>query len=537
MWRAAIRKELKKMEDHKVWILVNKSKMMKENRKAIKNKWIFEIKRSGIFRSRLVACGYSQIPGIDFTDIYSPVMCDTTMRILLIVVIVKGYVTRILDIETAFLHGILKEGEQVYMQVPAGVTHEQDEVILLIKTIYGLVQSARAFFMLLVKVLKELGFTQSPADPCLFTRRGTNGQCVYIGIYVDDLLIVGDQDAVNKCIRDIKTRFNVTVEESLSDYLSCEIQFNSNRTKAWIGQPHLIKRLEKHWGEEVKTLQKFKTPGTPSLGVLRPKEGDVLLGLHNQKHYRSGVGLLLYLVKHSRPDIANPVRELSKCNDKASPAAYKELLRVIKFVLDTKTLGLKIEPKTGILDVLDHKSSKSEGWVVYAYTDSDWAGDKDNRISVSGFVVFLHGVPILWKSKQQRSVASSSSEAEYYSLSEAAKEIKFIAQTLLTMGLKVTLPIIVRVDNIGAIFMAENASAMSRTKHVDLRYHFLREYVEEGFLRIIFVRTANNVSDGFTKNVTADTHINHMDHFVAKREWCRDNTQIQRKGVGVMNRE
>jgi hypothetical protein len=220
--------------------------------------------------------------------------------------------------------------------------------------------------------------------------------------------------------------------------------------------------------------------------------------------------MLLYLVKHSRPDIANVVRELSKVMDGATPAALKEMKRVMKFVLDTRNLGLKIEPKA---------QNNDDDWVMVVYTDSDYAGDKDNRISVSGFIIFLLGVPIMWRSKAQRSVSLSSAEAEFCSLSDAAKEIKFVFQILLSMGILVELPIIVRVDNVGAIFMTENVSTNSGTKHVDVRYHFVREFVEEGFVKIIFVRSEHNTSDGFTKNVTGDIYDAHVADYMEEKSY------------------
>ena len=193
--------------------------------------------------------------------------------------------------------------------------------------------------------------------------------------------------------------------------------------------------------------------------------------------YRTGVGMLLFLVKHSRPDIANAVRELSKVLDGPSPAALKEMKRVIKYVLDTKHYGLKIEPE----------KLKEDKWVLRVFTDSDWAGDKDNRLSVSGYVLFLMNVPILWKSKAQKLLALSSSEAEYYALSEAAKDVKFVHMLLITMGMRVELPIIVKVDNVGAIFMTENISTAGRTKHLDLRARYVNNLVEDGFMKFEFV--------------------------------------------------
>jgi hypothetical protein len=148
------------------------------------------------------------------------------------------------------------------------------------------------------------------------------------------------------------------------------------------------------------------------------------------------------------------------------------------------------------------------------YSDSDYAGDRETRVSIAGFVIYLLGVPISWKSKGMKSVALSSSEAEYVALSEAAKEVKLIYQVLRSMGVKVKLPIVVRVDNIGAIFMAENVAVSQRTKHIDVRYRFVQEFVMDGFLKIIFVRTGDNDADIFTKNLSGDLHEKHRNNMV-----------------------
>ena len=116
-----------------------------------------------------------------------------------------------------------------------------------------------------------------------------------------------------------------------------------------------------------------------------------------------------------------------------------------------------------------------------------------------------------------RSVTLSSSEAEYVALAEAAKEVKFVYQVLLSMGMKIKTPIIVRVDNVGAIFMAENVAVSQRTKHIDVKYRFVQEFVMDGFLRIIFVRTAENHADIFTKNVSGDLHDKHCANLIGKK--------------------
>jgi len=182
---------------------------------------------------------------------------------------------------------------------------------------------------------------------------------------------------------------------------------------------------------------------------------------------------------------------------------------VIKFVLDTEDYGLKIEP---------HFENANGPWTMTVFCDSNYAGDSNTRISVTGYCIFLMGVPISWRSRAQRSVTLSSSEAKFVALSEAAKEIKFIVQVLLSIGIPVKLPVIVRIDNVGAIFLAENVTTSQRTKHIDIRYHFVREFVEDSFIKIIFVRTTDNTADIFTKNVTGDLHDKHTEKLVWTEE-------------------
>jgi hypothetical protein len=326
---------------------------------------------------------------------------------------------------------------------------------------------------------------------------------------VDDNLIVGHPEAIDHTIEQLKKNgFVVKVEDDLKDYLSCEIRFNFERTKAWLGQPHLLANLERKFGKDVHCMRGTKTPGTPSFGIVRPINENEKISSEKQKLYRSGVGMLLYLVKHSRPDIANAVRELSKVLDGANMAAYKEMHRVIKYVLDTRDLGLRIEPIQG----------SEQPWELVCFSDSDYAGDPDSRRSVSGFVLYVRGVPISWRSKAQRSVALSSSEAEWVAASEAVKEVMFVLQLLQSMQIKVKLPIIVRVDNVGAIFMTKNITTTGRSKHVDIRYKFVTEYIEDGIIKVIFVKSADNDSDIMTKNLGSELHSKHAGKMISMKD-------------------
>ena len=500
-WRSAFKKELDSMEKRDVWKVIKKSDMPK-GRRCVKSKWVFDVKRNGTFKVRLVACGYTQIPGVDFTDSFAPVINDVSWRILIVLMLVWNLNATIIDVETAFLLGDLEE--EIYMTCRE--VHGDNEVLLLQHSIYGLVQAARQYYKKFISVLKKLNFEGGYPDPCLMTRRTEKG-VVFIAIWVDDSLLVGNQMAIDETINDLKNEgFTLKVEGSLHDYLSCEILIDRENKLGWIHQPHLVDKLEKKFGDEIKNLQRYRTPGTPGQGILRDTKAKIDAEKH--KIYRSGVGMLLYLIKHSRPDISNAVRELTKALDAPSPAAYKEMLRVIKYTIDTKDMALKMKP-------VEEESDGS--WTIVVYSDSDFAGDKETRVSIAGFVIYLMGVPISWKSKGMKSVTLSSSEAEYVALAEAAKEVKFVYQVLQSMGMKIKLPIIVRVDNVGAIFIAENVAVSQRTKHIDVKYRFVQEFVMDGFLRIIFVRTAENQADIFTKNVNGDLHDKHCEHLIGKK--------------------
>jgi hypothetical protein len=250
-------------------------------------------------------------------------------------------------------------------------------------------------------------------------------------------------------------------------------------------QPHLLIQLTQKFGEEIKKMRKYLTPGTPRFKIQKFTDDIEVINDDFQRKYCSGVGMLLYSTKYSRPDTSNIIRELSKCMNAATWGSYQELLRVIKFIDDTKSFGLKVIPK------LDNDFS----WNLKVFCDSDWEGDPETKVSVTGFVITLSDIPVCWRSKSQKGVTLSSTEAEYVAISEAVKEVKFIYHLLCDFHIKVKLPIIIKTDNIGAIFLTENSLTGVRTRHVDTRYHFIR--------------------DVFTKNVSHDLYVKHTKNFLA----------------------
>jgi hypothetical protein len=324
-------------------------------------------------------------------------------------------------------------------------------------------------------------------------------------IYVDDALMVGDDSAIEKTVAQLKDKVSLKEVGPLKEYVGCTIVRNGEEKRLFMCQPDLIKKMEKTFHEEIKNLREFKTPAVPGEIISRTEDETEIVDHQVHRSFRSGVGMLLYLIKFSRPDISNAVREIAKVMDGPTMIQVKSLYRLIKFVVDTKTHGLLMEPE---------ESQDNNIWTLQAYCDSDYAGDKDGRKSVSGFIVYVLGCPISWKSRKQKAVTLSSSEAEYVAISELCAEIMFLKQVLEFLKIKVALPIIVRVDNVGAIYLANNAISGPRMKHVDIRYHFVRDFIEEGTVKIVFVKSEDNDSDIFTKNLGEELFKKHSDKYI-----------------------
>ena len=275
-----------------------------------------------MYHARLVAKGFSHIPGVDFTDNYSPVVNDVTFRVVVARMLIENLMVIVVDIDIAFLNGDLEH--EIYMKNPEGYDEvinqdvDKEDCLTLQKAIYGLVQAARQFWKKIVDKMQGGSFKLSDADPCMLYKEDEKGVCIIL-IYIDDMLIIGKHEAINDAIKVLHDHFQVKDLLSLEDYLVVLIVQSDDGKKAWLGQPTFIKSLEKQFGEKVAKKKMTITRGTP--GFIGGKVDDISkVDEKTQSMYRSGVGTLLYLIKHSRPDITNPVRELSKSMDSASMA-------------------------------------------------------------------------------------------------------------------------------------------------------------------------------------------------------------------------
>lgn len=458
-----------------------------KTRHLIGMKWVFMTKVDKRLRARLVVLGYRQVLGLDYVDNHAPVVADATLRIILLVKMTRNLKLATVDIETAFLESDLEE--EIYIKLPRGLDKILDvpegHIGRINKAVYGLVQAARQFYLKMTEFLTSIGFQRSLVDPCLF-----KSDKVYILLYVDDFLLCGKQEDLESVIKLITNKFSTRVSFEVNKFIGVELLWGNNQKKLIMHQGYIIKRILEDFSAEIFDKKIPLTPAPAMSKIKLHTEDEDVLSPELQKSYMTGVGSLLYLVKYSRPDIANVTRELSKTMLRANEADYKQLLRVIKFVTSTSTLGIEYLPQVEAIK-----------WQFISYVDSDWAGNTDDRRSVSGWCIFVNNCLIGWGSRAQKNVTLASTEAEYVGLSEVSKEILFIKKVLEFFGVQINFPIIIFVDNMGAIYLAEGKGS-KRTKHIDMRYHYVREYVEDGILKIIFVRSQENMADPFTKNVS-----------------------------------
>ena len=250
MWRQAIRKEYDDMYDdmgkRKVYMVKPRSELP-ANRQYVKSKWVFKIKCDGRFRARLLACSFSK------------------NHIYLILAMVYFHLSgKIVDIKTAFLHG--EPEEKIFMECPPGMPGvTKDHIFLLLVCIYGLVQAAKLYHKNAVVMLRNIGFEGGNIDPCLFIRKDHRDLCM-VAVYVDNSILVRNLKAIDATIEELRLRkegLTLTVEDEFNDYLSCMIKLSKDRTKILVLQPHLLSNLEKKFGEESKSIEKYLTLGPP----------------------------------------------------------------------------------------------------------------------------------------------------------------------------------------------------------------------------------------------------------------------------------
>ena len=491
MWQDAISSEYNSLMRNGTWELVP----LPPNRKAINCKWIFKLKYKADgsidrFKARLVAKGYSQVQGMDYNDTFSPVVKITTIRVLLALAAMYDWEVHQLDVTTAFLYGDLSK--DIYMKQPEGyvIPGYENKVCKLKKSLYGFKQASKLWYYKFQNYLFSLGFLGIIADSNVYIKQD-NTSFIILALYVDDVILITNTIQLLKQI-DIQFRqaFAMTNHSPIHYILGIHIERNRMNRTIKIHQQKYILNILKHFqmincnpiGKPFEVnvkLTKDQRPQTPSE-----------INTMSNVPYAQAVGALGYASVTTRPALTYAVGEVSQHSINPRQAHWNAVKRIFRYLKGTIDHGIVY----GF-----NSNSPNDPKTLVGYTYADWAGDVDGRKSTSGYAFILANGVASWSSKRQQTVALSSIEAEYKAATEACKEGIWLRQLLQDIGFVQNLPTMIHCDNQSAIALTKNPQFHARTKHIEIQFHFIREVVEDGQIRLEYVHTSQNIADIFTK--------------------------------------
>lgn len=480
-WKRAMDEEYNSLIKNKTWTLAE----LPPGKKALPYKWVFKTKsdQNGNvlrYKARLVIKGYAQKGGTDYEEIYSPVVRYTTIRYLLALAARYGLEIDQMDAVSAFLQGDIDR--EIYMQQPEQYKHGS-QVCKLHKSIYGLKQASRLWNLKLNDVLHELGMQQSKTDPCVYYNAEKN---TFIAIWVDDLILFSAQEKSKMLLKEnLREHFEIKDIGPANQCVGLHITRDGD--KVMIDQEKYIKDILSRF--RMSDCKPVKTPFEVSMKFNKIMEENNLTDCP----YQQAIGSLLYVAQGTRPDISFAVNTLSRFNKNPTASHWAAVKRIFRYLQATKDLKL-VYTKDG--------NDKITG-----YCDADWASDVCDRKSCTGYIFLLQGGAISWRSHKQQTVALSTAEAEYMSMSSAAQEALWLQQLHAELGQLQSTPLIIFSDNQSAIKLSNNDCYLPRSKHIDIRYHFLKDHVNNLKIKFCYVKGEEMIADNLTKGTTADKHL------------------------------
>ncbi|GJX94302.1 retrovirus-related pol polyprotein from transposon TNT 1-94 [Tanacetum coccineum] len=431
-------------------------------------------------KARLVAKGYGQKEGIYFEDSFAPVAQLEAIRLFIAYASHKSFPVYQMDVKTSFLYGPLKE--EVYVHQPDAFVdpYHPDQVFRLKKALYGLKQAPRAWYDELSNFLVSKGFSKGSIDPTLFiTKKGED--ILLVQIYVDDIIFGSTNPKLSKKFEKLMhSKFEMSMMGELKFFLG--IQIHQSPRGIFINQAKYAQEILKKHG-----MTSCDSVGTPM--ATKPLDADLSGTPVDQTKYHSMVGALMYLTA-SRPDIVHATCYCARYQARPTEKHLREVKRIFRYLKNTINMGLWYP--------------KDTGFELTAFSDSDHAGCLDSRKSTSGGIQFLGGDKLVsWSSKKQDCTSMSSAEAEYVSLSACCAQVLWLRTQLTDYGFHFD-KIPMYCDSKAAIAISCNPVQHSRTKHIDVRYHFIKEQVENGIVELFFVRIEYQLADLFTKALAED---------------------------------
>ena len=520
-WSLAMNEEHKSLMENNTWDTVP-IETMKLGHIALSGKWVYKLKKDvngniTRFKARWVVKGYLQQYGVDFDQTFASVVKPMAFRLIFALAAYHDLDIEQLDIVTAFLNGFIDQ--LIYVHMPKGYD-VPGMICKLNKALYGLKQSPRLWYeRLSTFLLQKLGLEKLHADHSIFaTPQGIKGPIVTS--FVDDLNIIGPKGSqmITEVKRQLKLAFKMVDMGPISYYLGLKVERDRVKRIIKLSQPTYIEKVLESFH-----MQNAKTANTPMreeclfTNESQASDKDI-------RQYQTIVGSIMFAMIETRPDIAFATSAVSRHSKNPSRTHMEAAKHILRYLSATKDRGITF----GGGDL-----------TIQGYSNSDWAGDKEERKSTSGYVFMLNNGPISWCSKRETTVALSSTEAEYMALTLAAKEATWLRLLMTELGLMTidnespTVNVLrgegtiaLKGDNQSAIALANNPVLHARTKHIDIQHHFIRNEVLEGRIDLTYVSTEDMIADGLTKPLT------HVKFFSFVRQLHMDNNSTTVEPTG-----
>lgn len=516
-WLGAIESELSSLHKAKVWDLVPPP----QGCNIVGCRPVFKIKRLADgtidrYKVRYVAQGYNQVEGVDFNETFAPVAKTASIRAMLALAAWHDLHVHQMDVETAFLNGDLDC--PIYMRQPPGSIKPGTEslVCLLKKSIYGLKQSGRVWYQKMHdSLVQQHGFEAMQGDHCVYRRDEVDsGSVIWIALYVDDLLIMGNKLTSVKLFKQhLATTFSMKDLGVARYILGIQIHRDLTAGTLTITQSAYIKALTHKFGMEmsrpISTPMEVKHGLSHSQSPITRHEREAM----RSTPYLSAVGGIMYAMTSTRPDLAYAVAILSQFGNNPGTTHWIAVKRVLQYMNCTADVGITYRTRSSI----NPSTSKA---VIHGFCDADWASNPDNRRSITGYIFLLACGAVSWAAKSQPTVALSTVEAEYMSYCMAAREAVWWRQLLnqlyynpttsssSTTSRMVPLPATVMyADNQGAIALSKNPEFHQRTKHISVIWHWIREKVTSKELVLEYLSTHKMAADFLTKSLPREAHL------------------------------
>ncbi|POM64517.1 LOW QUALITY PROTEIN: Integrase catalytic core protein, partial [Phytophthora palmivora] len=490
-WRKAANSEFKSLMDNKTWVLVPRPK----GRKILRSRWVFVVKYTGTgeidsFKARLVIKGFLQEYGIDYNEIFSPVIRMEVLRLLLTIAAILNLEIHQMDVKTAFLNGFLEE--EICMAQPEGftTTGQEDLVCKLIKSLYGLNQTPRVWYQTLSAFLEKLGFSKLIKDSCVFIRT-IDGVTCYIAVYVDDLLIIAPTRALIIKISPEK-KFSTTDLGEVKYLFGWSTQRDRKNRTVFVHQHKYATKIINRFSDYIPYPIATPADRNVKLSVSSQPATEAEKDAMKSYPYREAVGSIMYLMVGTRPDMVFYMREVSQFLANLEMEHWNAVVRGLKYLAGTKDYGICLGGSQEV-------SPENLADRLTAYSDSDYANCPDTRRSVGGYVTMLSNSPISWLSRKHHTVVLSTTEAEYIAMCHCMQEMIFLKLLLRELGCATTQPNLIHEDNQSCIkLFCYNPELHGRSKHIHVRYCFVQEKVERHEFSVVYCNTKDMVADNFT---------------------------------------